>query len=54
MVSIFPRASRGCGRFAASSRTQGLQDELDEICPSFSFGGQSVDGIGFPQAVLPG
>ena len=33
--------------FAASSRTQGSHDELNELWPLFSFVGESVDGIGF-------
>ena len=37
---------------AASSRTRGLQDELDELWPLFSLGGESVDGIGFPLGCL--
>ena len=32
---------------------RGLQGELGEIWPSFVLPGESVDDIGFPQAVLP-
>ena len=39
---------------AASSNTRCRQDELDELCLVSSLGGESVDGIGLPQAVLLG
>ena len=37
---------------AVFARTRGLQDELNELWPLFSYGGESVDVKGFPQAGL--
>ena len=49
LVSILPRVSPCCGCCLHHLHVRrGLQDELDELWPSFSFGGESVDGIGFP------